>query len=104
MHIIATNLAQRISTRIPIKYAIQEMKKERVKVLNIRPLNHGIAEGEWLILCRTHEIVKQVSESLEMYGWLYKRYGQSVINLKYIEAIKAWTRLQKGGEYIRSVL
>jgi len=99
VHIIATNLAQRISTRIDKTYNPREEEGE-VKFLNIRPLNHGIAEGEWLILCRTHEIVKQVCESLEMYGWLYKRYGQSVINLKYIEAIKAWTRLQKGGEVL----
>ena len=28
---------------------------------------------------------------------MYKRYGQSVVNLKYIEAIKAWTTLQNGG-------
>jgi hypothetical protein len=53
-------------------------------------------DGEWLILCRTHEIVKNVCETLEMYGFLYKRYGHSVVNFKYIEAIRAWTRLQKG--------
>ena len=95
VHIIATKLAQRISKRIDKTYNPREEEGE-VKFLNIRPLNKGLQEGEWLILCRTHEIVKQVCESLEMYGWLYKRYGQSVINLKYIEAIKAWTRLQKG--------
>jgi superfamily I DNA/RNA helicase len=95
VHSIATNLAQAISRRIPKEYAPRDEEGER-KVLNIRPLNKGIAEGEWLILCRTHEIVQQVSESLETYGWLYKRYGQSVINLKYIEAIKAWTTLQNG--------
>jgi len=95
VHSIATNLAQSISRRIPKQYAPRDEEGER-KVLNIRPLNKGIAEGEWLILCRTHEIVQQVSESLETYGWLYKRYGQSVINLKYIEAIKAWTTLQNG--------
>ena len=95
VHTLATNLAQSISRRIPKEYAPRDEEGER-KVLNIRPLNKGIAEGEWLILCRTHEIVQQVSESLETYGWLYKRYGQSVINLKYIEAIKAWTALQNG--------
>ena len=95
VHIIATKLAQRISKRIDKTYYPREEEGE-VKFLNIRPLNKGLQEGEWLILCRTHEIVKQVCESLEMYGWLYKRYGQSVINLNYIEAIKAWTRLQKG--------
>jgi len=95
VHTIATKLAQSISRRIDKSYKPRDEEGER-KVLNIRPLNKGLAEGEWLILCRTHEIVQQVSESLEQFGWLYKRYGQSVVNLKYIEAIKAWTALQRG--------
>ena len=67
VHTLATKLAQSISIRIDKKY--KPRKEEGVrKVLNIRPLNKGIQEGEWLILCRTHEIVKQVSEALEMYG------------------------------------
>jgi len=97
VHTLATNLAQSISRRIDKSYEPRDEEGER-KVLNIRPLNKGLAEGEWLILCRTHEIVQQVSESLEQFGWLYKRYGQSVVNLKYIEAIKAWTTLQNGKE------
>ncbi len=97
VHTIATKLAQSISQRIPKEYRPREEEGVR-KVLNIRPLNKGLVEGEWLILCRTHEIVKQVSESLEAYGWLYKRYGSSVISFKYIEAIRAWTKLQRGEE------
>jgi len=95
VHTLATKLAQSISQRIPKEYKPRDEEGTR-KVLNIRPLNKGLQEGNWLILCRTHEIVKQVSESLESYGWLYKRYGSSVISFKYIEAIRAWTRLQKG--------
>jgi superfamily I DNA/RNA helicase len=95
VHTLATKLAQSISRRIPKEYKPREEEGER-KVLNIRPLNKGLQEGDWLILCRTHEIVKQVSESLEAYGWLYKRYGSSVISFRFIEAIRAWTRLQKG--------
>ena len=95
VHNLATKLAQSISTRIEKEYRPRDEEGVR-KVLNIRPLNKGLAEGEWLILCRTHEIVKQVCEALEVYGWLYKRYGQSVINFKYIEAIRAWTTLQNG--------
>ena len=106
VHTLATKLAQSISIRIDKKY--KPRKEEGVrKVLNIRPLNKGIKEGEWLILCRTHEVVKQVCESLEMYGWLYKRYGQSVINFKYIEAIRSWTKLQNGksisGDYCHTL-
>ena len=97
VHTLATKLAQSISQRIPKEYNPREEEGVR-KVLNIRPLNKGLKEGNWLILCRTHEIVKQVCESLEIYGWLYKRYGQSVINFKYIEAIRAWTSLQNGKE------
>ena len=97
VHNLATKLAQSISTRIDKEYKPRD-EQGVTKVLNIRPLNQGIKEGQWLILCRTHEIVKQVSESLEMYGWLYKRYGYSVINFKYIEAIRAWTSLQNGRE------
>ena len=78
VHTIATKLAQSISRRIDKSYKPRDEEGER-KVLNIRPLNKGLAEGEWLILCRTHEIVQQVSESLEQFGWLYKRYGQSVV-------------------------
>ena len=106
VHTLATKLAQSISQRIPKEYNPREEEGVR-KVLNIRPLNKGIKEGEWLILCRTHEIVKQVCESLEMYGWLYKRYGHSVINFKYIEAIRAWTKLQNGksisGDYCHTL-
>ena len=80
VHTLATKLAQSISTRIDKEYRPRHEEGER-KVLNIRPLNKGLAEGDWLILCRTHEIVKQVCESLEDYGWLYKRYGKSVIEL-----------------------
>jgi len=97
VHTLATKLAQSISQRIPKEYKPRDEEGMR-KVLNIRPLNKGLVEGEWLILCRTHEIVKQVSESLEAYGWLYKRYGSSVISFKYIEAIRAWTKLQRGEE------
>ena len=95
VHTLATKLAQSISQRIPKEYKPRDEEGTR-KVLNIRPLNKGLQEGNWLILCRTHEIVKQVSESLEAYGWLYKRYGSSVISFKYIEAIRGWTKLQKG--------
>ena len=95
VHTLATKLAQGISTRIDKEYRPREEEGVR-KVLNIRPLNKGLENGDWLILCRTHEIVKQVCDSLEVYGWLYKRYGKSVINFKYIEAIRAWTKLQKG--------
>ena len=95
VHTLATKLAQSISRRIPKEYKPRDEEGAR-KVLNIRPLNKGLQEGEWLILCRTHEIVKQVSESLESYGWLYKRYGSSVISFRFVEAIRAWTRLQKG--------
>ena len=106
VHNLATKLAQSISVRIDKEYKPRDEEGVR-KVLNIRPLNKGIKEGEWLILCRTHEIVKQVSEALEMYGWLYKRYGHSVINFKYIEAIKAWTSLQNGkkisGDYCHTL-
>ena len=97
VHNLATKLAQSISTRINKEYRPRDEQGLR-KVLNIRPLNKGLETGEWLILCRTHEIVKQVCEALEVYGWLYKRYGQSVINFKYIEAIRAWTTLQNGKE------
>ena len=106
VHILATKMAQSISNRIKKHYFPRDEEGTR-KVLNIRPLNKGIKEGEWLILCRTHEIVKQVCESLEMYGWLYKRYGHSVINFKYIEAIRAWTKLQNGksisGDYCHTL-
>ena len=95
VHTLATKIAQSISQRIPKEYKPRDEEGTR-KVLNIRPLNQGLKEGDWLILCRTHEIVKQVSEALETYGWLYKRYGSSVISFRFIEAIRAWTKLQKG--------
>jgi DNA helicase-2/ATP-dependent DNA helicase PcrA len=95
VHSLATKLGQSISQRIPKTYKPRDEMGIR-KVLNIRPLNKGLKEGEWLILCRTHEIVKQVCETLETYGWLYKRYGFSVISFKYIEAIRGWTALQNG--------
>jgi len=95
VHTLATKMAQSISNRIPKHYLPRDEEGEK-HIINIRPLNKGIAKGEWLILCRTHEIVQQVSQALESFGWLYKRYGQSVVNLKYIDAIKAWTTLQNG--------
>ena len=64
VHTLATKLAQSISRRIPKEYKPRDEEGER-KVLNIRPLNKGLQEGNWLILCSTHEIVKQVCESLE---------------------------------------
>tara|TARA_R110000803_G_scaffold104_2_gene275 strand:+ start:541 stop:2178 length:1638 start_codon:yes stop_codon:yes gene_type:complete len=95
VHSLATKLANSISRRIPKQYLPTNHTGKR-QTHSVRSLNQGLASGEWLILCRTHEIVKQVCESLEMYGWLYKRYGQSVISFNYIEAIRAWTELQNG--------
>ena len=95
VHNLATKMAQSISNRIDKQYDPRDDEGER-KVLNFRPLNKSLSEGEWLILCRTHEIVKQVCESLDRYGWLYKCYGKSIVNEKIIEAIVAWTDLQKG--------
>ena len=95
VHTLATKMAQSISNRIDKQYNPRDDEGER-KVLNFRPLNKSLSEGEWLILCRTHEIVKQVCESLDRYGWLYKCYGKSIVNEKIIEAIVAWTKLQKG--------
>ena len=97
VHTLATKMAQSISNRIDKQYNPRDDEGER-KVLNFRPLNKELETGEWLILCRTHEIVKQVCESLDRYGWLYKCYGKSVVNEKIIEAIVSWTRLQKGHE------
>ena len=95
VHYLATKLADSISKRIPKQYLPTDHTGKR-QIHTVRSLNQGLAHGEWLILCRTHEIVKQVCESLETYGWLYKRYGQSVISFNYIEAIRAWTSLQNG--------
>ena len=95
VHNLATKMAQSISNRIDKSYMPRDEEGER-KVLNFRPLNKELETGDWLILCRTHEIVKQVCESLDRYGWLYKCYGKSIINEKIIEAIVSWTRLQKG--------
>ena len=95
VHTLATKLAQSISQRIPKEYKARPEEGIR-KVLNVRPLNKGIQEGEWLILCRTHEIVKSVCDALEQFGWLYKCYGKSVVNLEYITAIRGWTKLSRG--------
>ena len=95
VHTLATKMAQSISNRIEKQYDPRDDIGER-KVLNFRPLNKSLQEGEWLILCRTHEIVKQVCGALDRYGWLYKCYGKSVVNEKIIEAIVSWTRLQRG--------
>ena len=95
VHNLATKMAQSISNRIDKSYMPRDEHGKR-KVLNFRPLNKELETGDWLILCRTHEIVKQVCESLDRYGWLYKCYGKSIINEKIIEAIVSWTRLQKG--------
>jgi superfamily I DNA/RNA helicase len=97
VHTLATKMAQSISNRINKNYMPRDEEGER-KVLNFRPLNKSLETGEWLILCRTHEIVKQVCESLDRYGWLYKCYGKSIVNDKIIEAIHAWTALQRGKE------
>ena len=97
VHNIATKMAQSISNRIDKSYMPRDEQGER-KVLNFRPLNKELETGEWLILCRTHEIVKQVCESLDRYGWLYKCYGKSIVNDKIIEAIHSWTALQRGKE------
>ena len=59
---IATNLAQSISKRIPKEYKPRDEEGVR-KVLNIRPFQSLLHDGEWLILCRTHEIVKNVCET-----------------------------------------
>ena len=99
VHNLATKMAQSISNRIDKQYNPRDDEGER-KVLNFRPLNKTLETGEWLILCRTHEIVKQVCESLDRYGWLYKCYGKSIVNEKIIEAIVAWTKLQKGEKVV----
>ena len=67
VHTLATKMAQSISNRIEKQYNPRDDEGER-KVLNFRPLNKSLDTGEWLILCRTHEIVKQVCESLDRYG------------------------------------
>ena len=95
VHSLATKLGQSISHRIPKQYKPRDEMGIR-QVLNIRPLNQGLQEGEWLILCRTNEVVQKVCEALETYGWIYKRYGFPTISFKYIEAIRAWTALQNG--------
>jgi superfamily I DNA/RNA helicase len=95
VHTLATKMAQSITNRIDKQYNPRDDEGER-KVLNFRPLNKTLENGEWLILCRTHEIVKQVCGALDKFGWLYKVYGNSVVNDKIIEAIVSWTRLQKG--------
>ena len=95
VHTLATKMAQSITNRIEKSYRPRDEEGER-KVLAFRPLNKSLAEGEWLILCRTHEIVKQVCNALDSFGWLYKCYGKSVVDEKIIEAIRSWTDLQKG--------
>ena len=102
VHTLATKIAQSISQRIPKEYKPRDEEGTR-KVLNIRPLNQGFKEGEWLILCRTHEVVQKVSETLEMYGWLYKRYGFPVVSRNYIEAMRGWTTLQNNKKISGSI-
>ena len=64
VHTLATKMAQSISNRIDKQYNPRDDEGER-KVLNFRPLNKSLEHGEWLILCRTHEIVKQVCGALD---------------------------------------
>ena len=59
VHSLATKLGQSISHRIPKQYTPRDEMGIR-QVLNIRPLNQGLQEGEWLILCRTNEVVQKV--------------------------------------------
>ena len=53
VHTIATNLAQSISRRIDKSYKPRDEEGER-KVLNIRPLNKGLQEGDWLNFMSGH--------------------------------------------------
>ena len=95
VHSLATKMAQSISNRIDKQYNPRDDVGER-QVLAFRPLNKTLATGEWLILCRTHEIVKQVCNTLDSFGWLYKCYGKSIVKEEIIDAIRTWTDLQRG--------
>ena len=99
VHRIATNLAHNISRRVQKEY-LPRQEDGKVEVLVTRPLGEYLKEGEWLILCRTHAVVKEVVDSLVQLGQVFKVYGKNYIQYDYIKAIKCWTALCRGEQVI----
>ena len=56
----------------------------------------NIDEGSWTIMARTNKALNAIHNSLRDDGYLFERFGKSVISLELLEAMDVWERLARG--------
>lgn len=56
----------------------------------------NIDEGSWTIMARTNKALNKIHSILRDDGYLFERFGKSVISLELLEAMNVWERLSKG--------
>ena len=56
----------------------------------------NIDEGSWTIMARTNKALNHIHQILRDDGYLFERFGNSMISLALLEAMNIWERLAKG--------
>ena len=56
----------------------------------------NIDEGSWTIMARTNKSLNHIHQTLRDDGYLFERFGNSMISLELLEAMNIWERLAKG--------
>lgn len=97
IHAFAQRLVNYISDRYAKDFSPREGEGEFRTIeggdLSLLPLQ----EEEWMLLTRTKTQQNDITEYLRSKGYIYEQQGKSSIVGQHERAIRAWTRLVKGG-------
>ena len=91
---LANHLVNRIGTRQEKNW--QPRDEDGAVDFHMNWYDVNIDEGSWTIMARTNKALNSIHHSLREDGYLFERFGHSMISLELLEAMDIWQRLARG--------
>ncbi len=91
---LANDIVNRIEYRQEKKWSPRD--EEGCVDFHMNWYDVNIDEGSWTIMARTNKALNSIHHALRDDGYLFERFGNSMISLDLLEAMNIWERLSKG--------
>jgi superfamily I DNA/RNA helicase len=94
VYLLANKLVNRIGVRQEKEWAPRDADGDVDYHMNWYDVD--IDKGSWTIMARTNKALNAIHHSLREDGFLFERFGHSMISPELLEAMAIWQRLAKG--------
>jgi DNA helicase II / ATP-dependent DNA helicase PcrA len=98
VHKLACDIANRISFRQFKKWTCKDEEGSITDIISIEDVD--MSDGEWLVLARSGYQLNNVESYCKRMGWFYEKGYQEFRTNKYVIAIRAWLKLNRGQEIV----